>query len=191
MRKGRYRVPLTVAIAIALLFAAALIELAVVRAKAERFVAAIRDLRLGASANDVRRITAEYNGFSDDGCTDRACRYGFRIEARLAAHLGLVPRSILVGGLLVEESHLTYKIVSFQSETGVIATLQEANVYQGLEIGGKESGARLISKIVRIGATATPSERAAAYDFTLTCVSRFGGCTNANDILPVQEDAVR
>jgi hypothetical protein len=186
---------LTAAAAICLaLLAIAFAQAYRARAFGNEFLADVRNLRVGQSTyQDALRVQAKYRSrwSSELGdCDQNLCDMAFSAGNEWLYRLGLVPGAIFIGGLRVRQGVLVRIIVSYQSNSHYDANTEETVAGPGgsaYEVGGKKIASERTYSYVwaRITSAATPGEPEKGYAYNLACLTKLGGCKDANKILPI------
>ena len=194
-RKMLIIIPVCVVAFLSVLLACALVQAFEARADCNAFLSDIRNLRVGESTyDDVVRIHATYrNRSSVEGntCERNLCILDFSFENIWLYHSGLVPGARFVGSLTIRNGVLVKVNLTLSSNPGYDATTTEEtsdnlNV-KAYEVGGRkfQSDQRYSYVWAHITSAASEEQRRAAYAFNLACLTRFGGCKDANEILPI------
>jgi hypothetical protein len=187
------------------------------RRKSELLLNSVRHLKLGEELQDVQPILIRYGARTTSGmagsmperiysiriANDIVNVIGFKCPALW--RVGLKPSGVVVNLIYTQEklSSLSYSFSTFLPEASPLAEelsatvqLKERGTYQAnrnYRIGvGRGSGPSTFG----VGAIVTPEandeEHDAAFDFDLSCLSRFGGCQMPCELMPaVWKDALR
>ncbi len=185
---------LTAAAAICLaLLAVAFAQAYRARAFGNEFLADVRNRRVGQSTyQDVLRVQAKYRSRSSSepgDCDQNLCDMAFSGGNERLYRLGLVPGAKFIGSLRVQQGLLVEIGVSYQANSHFNAYTEETidsavNPYQ---VGGKRGSSPPAYSYVwaRITSAAAPAQREKAYAYNLACLTKLGGCKDANKILPI------
>lgn len=158
------------------------------------FLSDARNLRVGQSTyEDVLRIRAKYRSRSlnDLGsCDQNSCETGFSGGNKWLYHLGLVPGAVFIGGLTVRQGVLVKISATYACNPGYDANTEETvggSPVSAYEVRHKQAVSALVYKSiwVHITSAATPAQRERAYAYNLSCLTKLGGCKDANEILPL------
>lgn len=164
------------------------------RTMAHRFLSEVRKLRVGQSTyDDVLRIQTNYKNRSSiesNSCDHNLCIVGFGFDNRWLYHFGLVPGSAFTGSLTVRKGVLVRVNLSLLSNPRIDATTEEVPAASGLsqyEVGGKKfnSGQNYSYVWAQITSAASDNERRKAFAFNLSCLTKWGGCKDSNELLPI------
>jgi hypothetical protein len=164
------------------------------RAMAHGFLSDVRNLRIGQSTlDDVLRIRTNYESRStveSNGCDQILCILDFAFDNRWLFHFGLAPGSMFTGSLTVRRGMLVRVRISLLSNPQNDAATEEVPAAPDLsayEVGGKKFNlSHTYSYVwVRITSAATSDERQKAYAFNLACLTKWGGCKDSNELLPI------
>ena len=170
------------------------------RNKAEAFLkeATALPLRL-ATLEQVRQLSARYDGYVDPSTCDlHGCVYLFSFDNGLLHRIRLAPYTWFTCTLGVSDNALVYRRVLLTTGNKGIdfgAFVEEWLSYPtGLQFLKKPFDVRLQPKgvppdirwrvHVNMTADATPEQHRIAYGLNLRCLSRIGGCEDAQEILP-------
>jgi hypothetical protein len=194
----RYKVALTIFGAAAFLFsiplACALEQAYRARERGEAFLSNVRRLRVGQSTyDDVVAIETRYksqSSFYGDRCDRDLCDVDSLFGNKWLYELGLVPGAMFTGGLRVRRGILTRISVSVDSNPRYNATTEEIPADPGVSPYEFHGRSYVESETyafiwVRITTAASEEERQKAYAFNLACLTKLGGCKDANEILPM------
>lgn len=176
-----------------------LILLAVAFAQAYRarefgndFLADARKLRVGQSTyEDVLKVRAKYQSRSKGGlgdCNQDLCNLAFLDGNEWLYHSGLAPGAIFIGGLSVRQGVLVKISVSYQSRYDAATEETVGRSADGAyRVRHQEVVSELVYKSVwvHITSAATPTQREKAYSYNLACLTKLGGCEDANEVLPL------
>lgn len=164
------------------------------RTKGDAFLSDVRKLHLGQSTyDDVLRIQTNYKSRSSvegDGCDQNLCILDFSFENRWLYHFGLVPGARFTGSLTVKKGILVRVRLSLLSNPRFDAKTEETPADPNIsayEVGGtKFNSGRAYSYVwAHITTGASEEERARAYAFNLACLTKWGGCKDSNELLPI------
>jgi len=164
------------------------------RAFGNEFLADVRNLRVGQSTyQDVLRVQAKYRPRSSSelgNCEQNLCDMAFSGGNEQLYRLGLVPGDVFIGSLRVRQGVLVKIGISYQSNSHYDANTEETVGGPGglaCEVGGKAIASERTYSYVwaRITSATTPGERQKAYAYNLDCLTKWGGCKDANKILPI------
>jgi len=154
----------------------------------------VRKLRVGQSTyDDVSKVWANYKSRSSiegNGCDRIQCILDFSSENKWLYDFGLVPGARFAASLTVRQGVLIKISISLTSDPHYIATTDETladpNV-SAFVVGGKRliSSPRYSYVWARITSAASPDQRQQAYAFNLTCLTKWGGCKDSNQLLPI------
>jgi hypothetical protein len=164
------------------------------RANGDEFLSDVRKLRVGQSTyEDVLRIQANYKSRSSvqgNACDRNLCILDFCFENNWLYHFGLVPGSRFIGSLMVRRGILVKVSLSLLSDPRYDAMTEETpadpnvSVY---DVGGRKfSTGQAYSYVwAHITSAASEDERQKAYAFNLSCLTKWGGCKDSNELLPI------
>ena len=164
------------------------------RAKGNAFLSDVRQLRVGQSTyDDVLRIKTKYEGrpWSEDKACDRdQCIVNFSFDNKWLYHFGLVPGTMFIGGLTVRQGTLVRIDLALQSNPTFDAMMEEISAEPNVlayEVGGKQLISRPAYTYVwaHITSAASQDERQKVYAFNLKCLTKWGGCKDSNELLPI------
>jgi hypothetical protein len=158
------------------------------------FLSDVGKLRVGQSTyEDVLRVQARYRSRSsvEGGSCDRnLCVLAFSAGNEWLYRLGLVPGAMFVGSMTVKQGRLARVSASLQSNPQLDAAMDEIPAEQNVEayeVGGKHFISRPAYSYVwaHITSAASENERRKVYAFNMGCLTRWGGCKDSNEILPI------
>jgi hypothetical protein len=182
------------ALLFSILLACALGQAYRARANGDEFLSDVRKLRVGQSTYDnVLRIQTNYKSRSSvegNGCDRNLCILDFSFENRWLYHFGLVPGSRFTGSLTVRRGILVKVSLSLLSnpryDAATEETLADPNV-SAYEVGGKKFNMGQAYSYVwaHITSDASEDQREKAYAFNLACLTKWGGCKDGNELLPI------
>ena len=142
--------------------------------------------------DDARRIIDKYQGqslyprYSD--CTAEHCYMGIRISNETLLPVHVVPLTIFSTGIRINGGVVTEIDMGFLSDTGkplFCSALTVERVYNPLDTGEFFAATpELCKKTVYLTPKAAARDRAKAFNFRLSCLSRLGGCKTAPELLP-------
>jgi len=163
------------------------------RAEGDAFLSDVRGLRVGQSTyDDVLRIQTKYKSYSSvegNRCDRDLCDVDFLSGNKWLYELGLVPGAMFTGGVRVRGGVLTRISVGFLSAPPYGAATEEIPADPSVspyEVHGRVYSSETYAFIsVRITSAASEDERQKAYAYNLACLTKLGGCKNANEILPI------
>jgi hypothetical protein len=163
------------------------------RARGNAFLSDVRQLRVGQSTyDDVLRIKTKYEGrsWSEDKACDDQCIVNFSFDNKWLYHFGLVPGTMFIGGLTVSKGILVRIDLTFQSNPKFDAMTDEIPAKPNVlayEVGGKQFISRRAYSYVwaHITSAASQDERQKVYAFNLKCLTKWGGCKDSNELLPI------
>jgi hypothetical protein len=167
------------------------------RAMANAFLSDVRELRVGQSTyDDVLRIRTNYKNRSSveaSECDQNLCTLDFSFDNRWLYHFGLVRGSRFTGSLRVNKGVLVRVRLSLLSDPRNDAMTEEVPAAPDLsayEVGGKKlnSGQGYSYVWAQITSAASTDERQRAYAFNLACLTKWGGCKDSNELLPILKD---
>jgi hypothetical protein len=192
----RSKIVLTISSAVGLFFltllACALVQGYHARSMANRFLSDVRKLRVGQSTyDDVLRIQTNYKSRSSvEGkeCDQNLCILDFSFDNRWLYHSGLVPGSRFTGSLTVRKGILDRVKLSLLSNPRNDAVTEEVPAAPNLsayEVGGRKSGKAYSYVWAQITSAASADDRQKAYAFNLACLTKWGGCKDSNELLPI------
>jgi hypothetical protein len=165
-----------------------------VRNKAEEFLrdATALQLRL-ATQGQVQRLMERSGGHIEPStCDSKGCAYFVRFENSWLRMLHLAPRTQFTATLGMVDGVLGYRRVfltsgNTSSEFG--AFVQEWLISpkgpEAFHVSGAFVGSGTPYRVfIDLTPDATPEQHRAAYALNLECLSKFGGCENARQLLP-------
>jgi hypothetical protein len=164
------------------------------RAEGESFLSDVRGLRVGQSTyDDVLRIQTKHKSYSSvvgNRCDRDLCNVDFLSGNKWLYELGLVPGAIFTGGLDVRGGVLTRISVGVHLNPQGGATTDEIPADPSVspyEVHGRNfyQSETYFFISVFITSAASEDERQKAYAFNLACLTKLGGCKDANEILPI------
>jgi hypothetical protein len=170
------------------------------RNRAEAFLAGATALQLrSATLQQVQRLSVTYGGHIEPTtCDPQGCAYTFRFDNGWLHRLRLAPLTLLTCTLGLAGNTLVYRRV-FLTTTGKGldsgAFVQEWVSYpEGLQVFKKSfdvrpqflgESAEIKWRVhVNLTADATTEQHRIAYGLNLRCLSRIGGCRDAQQLLP-------
>jgi hypothetical protein len=189
-----FKVVLGAAILCAIVLGLATAQSYLSRLNADAFLTDIKQLRISQSSlEDVLRIQARYRIYSqgpEESCSVRSCSRYFYFDNRWLYYLHLSPGTRFGGGMTITDGVLSRVSLSMVSNSRIGASVEEtiANDKNGssFQLGGRKySNQRYVYVWIRLTTAATSQQRAQAYSFDTKCLTVWGGCTDANEMLPV------
>jgi hypothetical protein len=164
------------------------------RVRGTAFLSDVRRLRVGQSTyDDVLRIKTKYDGRSwseDKACDQDQCIVNFSFDNKWLYRFGLVPGTGFIGGLTVRKGILVRIDLALQSNPKFDAMMDEIPAEPDVlvyEVGGKQLISRPAYSYVwaHITSAASQDERQKVYAFNLKCLTKWGGCKDSNELLPI------
>jgi hypothetical protein len=175
------------------------------RLRARDLVAAMQTVRVGASSlPEVESLARQFGGVARQPCDASLCNVDFGpIRNSLLAKLHLAPATRLGSRITVQDGTVSYMTVGYDV-TSPARTIASADVFvfpiieeRAFPAGGAPfevnvrwgaSGSSKPDKRWKIGVRMTPAApqelQRAAFAFDLSCLTRLGGCTSGDELLP-------
>ncbi len=170
------------------------------RNKAEAFLkeATALQLRL-TTVEQIEQLSARYEGRIEPGtCDPHGCAYFFSFDNGWLHRLRLAPYTQITCTLGATDSALVYRRVDLVTRNKSLdfgAFVDEWLTYpKGLQFLSKPFDVRLQPKgvlanvrwrvHVNLTADATPEQHRIAYSLNLRCLTKIGGCEDAQEMLP-------
>ena len=163
------------------------------RRQTESFVNVVSALRINAaSMRDVQLIAAEYGGTSVDGdCSGGTCSYFFQFTNSWLHFLRLAPYTRVACTLAVRNGKLYSRLLDFSSGVGPraysVVVREMPELPEGMpspfNVAKQWSGARW-RIYVYLTPEATLDEHKEAYGINFGCLTKLGGCHDAQELLP-------
>ena len=182
------------ALLFSILLACALGQAYRARANGDEFLSDVRKLRVGQSTyDDVLKIQANYKSRSSvqgNGCDRNLCILSFSFENRWLYHFGLVPGARFTGSLAVRRGILAgvslYLVSNPRYDAKTEETPADPNV-SPYDVGGRKFSTRQAYSYIwaHITSAASEDQREKAYAFNLACLTKWGGCKDSNELLPI------
>ena len=175
------------------------------RRRAESFLAEESTFQLRVtSLTQIEQLAARYDGhIQPDTCDQHGCAYFFTFDNGWLHRLHLAPYTRLTCTLGSVDRVLGYRRLSLTSGNGPShgAFIEEwrSSFPEGINPGNvlhlnepfyirrqaaDVTGGRRWRVFVKLTADATPEQHRITYDLNLECLSRIGGCEDAQQILP-------
>jgi len=196
----KHRIVLTGLILFTVGLVGVVISVLKVRQTAYYFLSEASALTLGSSQAQVLQLVRQYGGRSESAeCDLDACSYVFSFDNRWLHRLRLAPytrltcslgtgRGILVSrrtALVSGDTPGAFGAFVDERYSGEIASMEpdSKSFLLNREAAGKNSEVRWRVHI-RLTPLATQAQRRMAYDLNVGCLSRIGGCEDAQRLLP-------
>jgi hypothetical protein len=164
--------------------------------RAALFVSEMSKIEPGVSTfQDLSRLSSQFEANRDNLvqlCDKQACQVSFTFENRPLVRLHLAPFTHLAGWVKVENDKvvnlgLAYR-VDEERELSSSATVLEFPASpdrKGFVVTKSDvAGGKPPFTVVRLSSDATARQRAIAFDFDLSCLSRLRGCADAKVLSP-------
>lgn len=163
---------------------------------AAELLSAIKALPVGiASYEDAVLLKSRFQGVTGQNCGPEACSIAFIIDNRSMNRLGLAPPTRLTADLEVRNDRVTIIAVrlgvqsgrnpgdEFQANLWELASGLSKDDFQ-LSFSHGGPGFRQWRATAHITPRASRAERDLAFNLNLSCLHKFGGCKDSEQIVP-------
>jgi len=144
------------------------------------------------SYKDAANLEPRLVGTGSVDCHPEKCNFAFMFENGWLRRLRLAPPVWVRANVVVQNGLMTYKHVEIASGGGpafFLASVSEgaepvAENAKTLSMGFRRSGEYRWQVFVHLAPEAPSTERQMAYSLNMKCLSRLGGCNDAQELLP-------